>query len=141
MIPTTTNEFSINFYYPLASEEITTPVFSTKMTTQQPQIKLETREATLYNNHYHVDVIDLNRLNNLIVEQQQHDGAGVGETSMPTQSMQENISIHVYRTEIKRKYNLRTLEKINEAFKRFFIAFKHADIHAAIRPYYSDDAK
>ena len=38
---------------------------------------------------------------------------------MPTQSMQENISIHVYRTEIKRKYNLRTLEKINEAFKRF----------------------
>jgi len=54
---------------------------------------------------------------------------------------QEDTSIRLYRTEIKRLYNLRTPEKIGEAFKRFFIALKHADNFAAIRPFYSDDAK
>jgi len=31
-------------------------------------------------------------------------------------------------------------EKIADAFKRFYIALKHADKHAAIRPYYVNDA-
>ena len=131
-----------NYYHPLFVDEqsIFDPIESitTSNISRTPE---SAAEPLLDDNNYHVDVIDLTRLGSLIAEQQQQDRAQEGEFSQPTQPMQEEKVVHVHRTEIKRLFNLRTPEKIGEAFKRFFIALKHADSHAAIRPFYSEDAK
>ena len=71
-----------------------------------------TTTSPLDDNNYQVDVIDLTRLENLIVDQQQRDAEMAPDPTQQTQPMQEEKVVHVYRTEIKCLYNLRTHEKL-----------------------------
>ena len=92
-------------------------------------------------NQFTVDMIDLENLETLIQEQQQRDGnppeQGTTDIISPTQNA-VSASMHVLRIEVKRIF--KTPEKTGETFKRFFIALKKIDPHAAIRPVYANDA-
>jgi len=134
---------SENFYWPIQiSSEFDpdfTEIIAMTSRTNQNQVSASTQGSGP--NPFAVDLIDLDNLDALIQEQQQRDGENPEqETEEPISQSQSatNANMHIFRVEVKRIF--KTPEKTCETFKRFFIALKKIDPHAAIRPVYANDA-
>ena len=137
---------STNYYFPLFFDEenkepkennMTNPISASNMV-------VETTAATntQANNEFQVDLIDLETLDSLIEEQQRNDAE---EEEEVIQTQNDDIHradgvVYVHRVELRHMLKMRTPEKISESFKNFYIAFKRADTHAVIRPFYKNDA-
>lgn len=137
---------SSNFYSPLQSYiEQDTPDIDfanlLEMMSQANTNQVSASTQTNGTNSFNVDMIDLDNLELIIQEQQQRDSETQvldEEASTPLTQNAVATNMHVFRIEVKRIF--KTPEKTSETFKRFFIALKKVDPHAAIRPVYANDA-
>ena len=132
---------SSNFYTPLRKLIEPDCEFSEFMKTmaQDNSTKISASTQTNSPNPFTVDMIDLNNLDLLIQEQQQRDADSPDQDDAMSQTQAAaNTNMHIYRIEMKRIF--KTPEKTCETFKRFFIALKKIDPHAAVRPVYANDA-
>ena len=141
-----------NYYFPLIN---TLEEEETSYRTMANEISGTTTSITpastrkLNNNNYEVDVIDLDQLDDLLNEQRMQDDLTREEEDVEmsstqiieaTQNPSRHAMIYVYRITIRRLHKQRAADTLKESFKKFFIALKHADSHAAIRPVYLSDA-
>ena len=145
-VTTTSVPGSSNFYSPLGilldynTESLDWNDFHSKMSgMDQNQVSAETQGSTV--SEFNIDLIDMENLELLLHEQQQRDQAN------PRQEQDDMISqtqtaatsnMYLHRLDVKRLF--KTPEKTGEIFKKFFIALKKIDPHAAIRPVYAGDA-
>ena len=139
----TPDSFTSNFYLPLA--ELTdfysdiNELYTTMASPNANPVSATTQASDA--NDFDVDLIDMDNLETLIREQQQRDQiAPRNEQEDPVSQTQTavNTSMYLHRVDVKRIF--KTPEKTCETFKRFFIALKKVDPHAAIRPVYAGDA-
>ena len=136
------NILSLNYYFPLQDDyeyEIDSTDPPTTMTLPSAN-QISSSDKTM-TNQFDVDVIDLDSIDVLISEQQQRDSTLQVQDSNDLISQTQNAAnatIYIYRIDVKRLF--RTPEKTSDIFKRFFLAFKKVDPHAAIRPVYANDA-
>lgn len=89
---------------------------------------------------FEAELIDTNILD-LLIQEQQRDGDISTQTvdeALPQSQYTPHSSVYIHRIDVKRIF--RTPEKRCKTFKRFFIALKKADQHAAIRPVHINDA-
>mmetsp|Transcript_28026 Transcript_28026/g.40116 ORF Transcript_28026/g.40116 Transcript_28026/m.40116 type:complete len:732 (-) Transcript_28026:478-2673(-) len=141
---TSIDYFSSNFYSPLATlPDFTSDYFALQEMMDQPTpnpISATTQVSA--NNTLNVDLIDMESLETLIQEQQKRDqasflGPSHDESISQTQTA-ANANMYIHRIDVKRIF--KTPEKTCETLKRFFIALKKVDPHAALRPVYAGDA-
>ena len=138
-----------NYYYPLFIDTDDTININEIMTnhitgTDTPAPPLR---ANPNNNNFNVDVIDLAQLDDLIAQQHIQDELNDENEDdeimepEPTQNANRHTTMHVYRVELRRLYGVKTPGiSRGEALKSFYVAMKHEDPLAAIRPFYSGDA-
>ena len=137
--------FASNYYHILPhftdfDTDLSDPIVT--MSQQNPNQVSASTQSSNSNQQFAVDMIDLETLETLIQEQQQRDSSMISDQDIVDSISQTqnavSASIHVFRVEMKRIF--KTPEKTGETFKRFFIALKKVDPHAALRPVYSNDA-
>lgn len=135
-----------NYYYPLYDDSETytntTYLEDFKMTNQISGSANESPTPMAVDN-FNVDVIDLAQLDSLISQQLVQDEPTTEPLSLtpaPTQNVSRHTSLFVYRIVLRRLYGVKTPGiSRSEAFKSFYIAMKHEDNQAAVRPFYSGD--
>jgi hypothetical protein len=134
------NFLSKNFYFPLpiqTDHETAFLEFYSKMAENINPVSTTQKSPV---NPFDVDIIDMDNLASLISEQQQRDSDfPIEEQEAHIGTTQESLTadMYVHRIDIKRLF--RTPEKRSEVFKKFFIALKKVDPHAAVRPVYTGD--
>ena len=142
------NILTTNYYYPLYSETAAVPDYieadKTKNQISGSDTATSTPMAIDNNQNFNVDVIDLAQLDSLISQQLIQDDSTedqLSSTPAPTQNANRHASMFVYRVVLRRLYGVKTPgTSRSEAFKSFYIAMKHEDNQAAVRPFYSGDA-
>ena len=140
------NILTTNYYYPLYIEEEhhqhTASLETDTMANQISGSATDPSTPMAIDNNFHVDVIDLAQLDSLISQQLNDDANNESLSMTPdaTQNVHRHASLFVYRIVLRRLYGVKTPGiSRNEAFKSFYIAMKHEDNQAAIRPFYSGD--
>lgn len=139
----TPDSLSSNFYLPLANPiDFPSDCCDSYSKMSQPDANPVSASAqTSPANEFNVDLIDLDNLETLIQEQQQRDlAAPRHEHADPVSQTQSavNTNMYLHRLDVKRIF--KTPEKTCDTFKRFFVALKKVDPHAAVRPVYAADA-
>jgi hypothetical protein len=134
------NFLSKNFYFPLPIQTDHETAFLEFYSKMAENINPVSTTQTSPVNPFDVDIIDMDNLASLISEQQQRDSDfPIEEQEAHIGTTQESLTadMYVHRIDIKRLF--RTPEKRSEVFKKFFIALKKVDPHAAVRPVYTGD--
>ena len=131
-----------NYYYPLEIfAEFLTDFYENTMMDQSDVNKVSAETQTTTENRFDVEIIDMENLESLIQEQQQRDQLVQEQVSGDHVSQTQaavHTNMYIHRLDVKRIF--KTPEKTGETFKRFFIALKKVDPHAAVRPVYAGDA-